>query len=397
MRRANRSRREVLGALAAAGAATWVDPGPVLAHLIATQACPDPTTAGELLGTLPLSRAGAPVQPFGVKFGGAGLDARLVTDLSRLQPDRLVTPNALAYIRTECPRSAAERGPWRINTSGLVTREGTLSLEDLTRVARKMGRHLFECAGNNNPANFGLMSVADWDGVPLGDVVSTLPLSSRATGVLVSGVDHDGQKSADSIPGASWVFPLASLDQLGAFFAVHMNGEPVPLDHGKPVRLVVPGWYGCAWIKWVNEIRLVSPDEPATSQMKEFAGRTHQIGRHDLARDYAPAAIQTAATPVRIEKRRGSAGLEYRIVGIVWGGTKPVDRLEIRFGATDAWKPFSICPLPRTHMEWALWEYRWKPDKAASYSISLRVPDLTVPQRRLDSGFYARDVTIDEV
>jgi len=397
MSRANRSRREVLGALAATGAATLVDPGPVLAHLVATQPCSDPTTASELLGTLPLSRAGAPVQPFGVKFGGTGLDARLVTDLSRLQPDRLITPNALAYIRTECPRAAAERSPWTITTSGLVTREGTLTLEDLTRVARSMGRHLFECAGNNNPANFGLMSVAEWDGVPLMDVVSALPLSARATGVVVSGVDHDGQKSADSIPGASWVFPLAALDQLGAFFAVRMNRDPVPLDHGKPVRLVVPGWYGCAWIKWVNEIRLVGPDEPATSQMREFAGRTHQIGRHDLARDYAPAAIDTAATPVRIEKRRGPAGVEYRIVGIVWGGTRPVDRLEIRFGTTDAWKPFSICPLPRTHKEWSLWEYRWKPDTAGSYRIALRVPDLTVPQHRLDGGYYVREVTIDEV
>ena len=83
-----------------------------------------------------------------------------------------------------------------------------------------------------------------------------------------------------------------------------MNGEPVPADHGKPVRLAVPGWYGCSWIKWVNEIRLVGPDEPATSQMVEFAARTHQSAPHKLRRDYTPADIQTAATPVRVEKRR---------------------------------------------------------------------------------------------
>ena len=112
---------------------------------------------------------------------------------------------------------------------------------------------------------------------------------------------------------------------------MRMNGEPVPADHGKPVRLAVPGWYGCSWIKWVNEIRLVGPDEPATTQMVEFAARTHQTEPHKLARDYAPADIQTAATPVRVEKRKGPNGLEYRIVGIVWGGTKPVDRLQIRF------------------------------------------------------------------
>ncbi len=325
MRRPTSSRRRMLRTLAATGAATLVDPGPVLARLVAQQpwqTCADPATTGTLLGTLPLFRAGWPVQPFGVKFGGAGLDARLVTDLSLLEPDRLITPNALAYIRTECPPAvAAHQGPWIIKTSGLMkadargqgvdVRRGTLTLDELTRDARSMGPHLFECSGNNNPANFGLMSVAEWDGVPLSAVVSRLPSSSLATGVLVSGVDHDGQRSADSIPGASWIFPLSSLDRLGAFIAVRMNGEPVPLDHGRPLRLVVPGWYGCAWIKWVNEVRLVGPDEPATSQMREFAGRTHQTRRHDLAREYAPAEIQTAATPVRVEKRRGSAGLEY--------------------------------------------------------------------------------------
>ncbi len=399
MKRAHPSRREVLSALAATGAATLVDLGPVLARVAAQQPCADPATPGTLLGTLPLTRAGFPVQPFGVKFGGAGLHARLVTDLSLLQPDRSITPNALAFIRTEGPAAAAaHQSAWTIRISGIeASAIGTLALDELTRDARQMGPHLCECSGNNNPANFGLMSVAEWDGVPLIDVVSRVPPSSRATGVLVSGVDHDGQRSADSIPGASWIFPLSSLDRLGAFLAVRMNGEPIPLDHGRPLRLVVPGWYGCAWIKWVNEVRLVGLDEPASSQMREFAGRTHQTRRHDLAREYAPAEIQTAATPVRVEKRRGPAGLEYRIVGIVWGGTKPVDRLEIRLGSADAWRPFSTCPPPRTPVGWTMWEYRWKPATRGLYSISLRVPDTSVPQRRLDNGYYMRQVKIDEV
>ncbi len=392
------SRRHVLGTLAAAGAATLVDPGEVLARLAADVPCAAQGSAGELLGTLPLFRGRPAVQPFGTKFGGTGLDARLITDLSVLDPGKLITPNELAYIRAEIPPAAANfQGPWTIDAAGLAAHPGTLMLDDLAKGARKMGPHLFECAGNANPSNFGLMSVAEWDGVPLAEVVARLKPAPEAAGVLVSGFDHIGQVSQRSIVGASWVFPLTALDSLGAFLAVRMNGEPVPADHGRPVRLVVPGWYGCAWIKWVNEIYLVGSDERATSQMVEFAGRTHQSDPHRYARDYAPAHIQTAATPVRVEKRRGPGGLEYRIVGIVWGGTKPVDRLAIRFGANQPFEPFSVCPAPTTHTTWHLWEYRWRPTAPGTYDIALSVPDPSVPQRRLNTGYYMRQVTIEEI
>ncbi len=402
------TRRQVLGTLAAASAATLVDPGQVLARLAADVPCTASAPAGELLATLPLFRDRSQVQAFGVKYGGAGLDARLVTDLSILDAGKLITPNELAYIRTEIPAAAAAHtGPWTIETSGLLAKAGTLNLDALARPSKNMGPHLFECSGNGNPSNFGLMSVAEWEGIPLTSVVAGLKPTTEATGVLVSGFDHIGQVSQRSIVGASWVFPLASLDKLGAFLAVRMNGEAVPADHGKPVRLVVPGWYGCTWIKWVNEIRLVGPEEPATTQMVEFANRTHQAEPFKLAKDYTPADIQTAATPVRIEKRRTASGIEYRIVGIVWGGSKTVDRLAVRitpsapkpqpFDKTGEFTPFAVCPTPKTHAMWSLWEYRWKPTAPGTYDVALKVADAAVPQRRLETGYYVRQVAIDDV
>ena len=290
------------------------------------------------------------IQPYGVKFGGPGLDARQITDLSRLDPDRLITPSDAVFVRTERPPAAARQSrSWRIATTGLLGREGSLTIEELTRMSRAMGTHLLECAGNNNPANFGLMSVASWDGVPLVDILSRLQPTAQATAVLIAGLDDEAQRSAVSVAGASWVLPIAALDRLGAFLALRMNGEPLPPDHGMPVRLVVPGWYGCAWIKWVTAIRLVGADEPATSQMKEFAGRTHQQARHDLARDYAPADIQAAAMPIRVEQRRTADGVYYRIVGIVWGGDRPADRLEIRFGTDDSWTAGRDVPATPHH------------------------------------------------
>ena len=394
----NPSRRQMLGTLAAASAATLVDPGEVLARMAADVPCVAGGPAGELLGTLPLFRDRSQAQAFGVKYGGPGLDARLVTDLSLLEPNTLITPNELAYIRTEIPAAAAAHiGPWTLDASGLLASPTVLKLDDLSPRSRKMGPHLFECSGNANPSNFGLMSVAEWEGIPLVDVVSRLKPSKDATAVLVSGFDHIGQNSQRSIVGASWVIPLASLDKLGAFLAIRMNGTPVPADHGKPVRLVVPGWYGCSWIKWVNEIRLVGPDEPATTQMVEFAGRTHQTEPYKLAADYTPADIQTAATPVRIEKRKGPNGIEYRIVGILWGGTKAVDRLAIRFKKDEPFVPFAVCPAPKTHTMWSLWEYRWKPAVPGTYDIALEVADQSVPQRRLKTGYYMRQVKIEEI
>ena len=394
----SQTRRQMLGTLAAAGAATLVEPGEVLARLAADVPCAGTTPGGELLGTLPLFRNRPQPQPFGVKISGQGLDARLITDLSILEPSNLITPNELAYIRTEIPAAAANhQGPWTLDASGMVTRPATLKLDDLARLSRKMGPHLFECSGNGNPSNFGLMSVAEWEGIPLTEVVARLKPTKEATGVLISGYDHIGQVSQRSIVGASWVYPLADLDKLGAFLATRMNGEPLPADHGKPVRLAVPGWYGCAWIKWVNEIRLVGPDEPATTQMVEFANRTHQAAPHKFAREYTPADIHTAATAVRVEKRKSPNGIDYRIVGILWGGTKPVDRLAIRFGKDQPATPFTVCPAPKTHVMWSLWEYRWKPTVPGIYDISLEVPDKSVPQRRLDSGYYMRQVKIDEI
>lgn len=390
------TRRQMLGTLAAAGTAVLAEPSEVLARMAANVPCAGP--AGELLGTLPLFRNRVLPPHFGVKYDGVGLDTRLDTDLSLLEPNKLITPNDLAYIRTEIPAAAANhKGPWTIETSGLLATPAVLHLDDFTALSKKMGPHLFECSGNGSNRDFGLMSVAEWEGIPLTEIVARLKPSTDATAVLVSGYDHIGQNSQRSIVGASWVFPLADLDSLGAFLAITMNGEPVPADHGKPVRLAVPGWYGCSWIKWVNEIRLVGHDEPATSQMVEFANRTYQTAPHKYARDYAPIEIQTAATPVRVEKRKAPTGLEYRIVGIVWGGKKVVNRLAISFGNDQPYTPFEICPAPKTHTMWQLWEYRWTPAAPGTYTINMKVPDASVPQRRLDSGYYMRQVKIEEI
>lgn len=395
---ANLSRRGVLGAGVAWTSMAWLSNlTPLVERLAARESCAAAGPLGELLGTLPLSPERGQVLPLGQMYGGEGLDARLLNDLSLLEPDTLVTPNERFFIRTGYPPSlVGRRGPWHITVGGMATKVGPLALDDLMRDAGPMGAHITECSGNANPRNFGLLSVAEWDGVPLAPVVQKLGPTAGATGVLVSGVDHEASASGRSEPTASWVYPLDALDRMGAFLAVRMNGQPLPPDHGAPVRMAIPGWYGCTWIKWVNEIRLVGADEPATAQMREFAARTEQTGVPDLARDYKPAEIDLTGTPVRVEKRRVDGRLEYRIVGIIWGGDRPVDRMRIGFGK-DEWTDLQICPAPKTHRIWSMWEHRWRPTAPGLYDIALKSADPSIRTRRLDRGYYTRQVRVDGV
>lgn len=343
-----------------------------------------PGPRGELTDTLPLHGTVARQTPFGRIVGGGGLDARRFTDLSRLQPDRLVTPTSEFFLRTAAPAAlSAMQDPW------------PLPLADYRRRARPQGAHLLECSGNVDPDNFGLLSVAEWDGVPLADVIPSLPRPPDAAALLVEGLD-DPESTRSSRAGASWIFPLDTLARTGAFLATGMNGAPLEADHGAPVRLVVPGWYGCSWIKWVTALRLVGPDLPPTGQMIEFSLRTHQPQLPTRALDYVPPVIDLAATPVRVEKRRLDGRLFYRVVGIVWGGERPVERLLIRFRAGDTPTLFSLCPPPSTHQRWSLWDYEWHPAAPGVYSIALAAADPDIRTRRLDVSFYVRRVVIDQ-
>ncbi|HEY2982200.1 MAG TPA: molybdopterin-dependent oxidoreductase, partial [Anaerolineales bacterium] len=235
--------------------------------------CPDEFAGGEQLGVAPF--VGESERPLEQAFN-SGLDGRLYTDLSKLDPTHLVTPRDAFYIRTRYPDLLVPESPWRVSVLGLPDSPLDLFLDDLLPMAVDQGQLVMECSGNTRSASFGLLSSTEWAGIRLLDAIDRFEIPSGAPRLLVSGFDRYSQPSERSTPGASWIFSFDELERSGAFLATALNGAPLPDDHGAPVRLVVPGWYGCTCIKWVNELRFVGDDEPATSQMREFASRTQQ-------------------------------------------------------------------------------------------------------------------------
>ncbi len=325
---------------------------------------------------------------------GAGLDARLFSNLSKLTPGQLVTPTERFYVRTTASELLDPGKPWVISVSGLVQEPVHLTLEELHRSAKPMGKHLMECSGNTRATRFGLLSVGDWTGVPISDLLATR-MKPRTERVMVSGFDQYPMKSATSIPGADWVFTIEQLKASKAFLATEMNRQRLSKDHGAPVRLIMPGWYGCASIKWVNAITFVDENFLATSQMQEFAARTHQQGVPKLAKDYLPAMIDQAAMPIRVEKWFVDGRIKYRVVGILWGGSRLVKALEIRFNPEEDY--VLVDHFSQTANDpWSFWSHAWTPRTVGTYMIRLRVADPLVETKRLDSGYYVRSVEVTE-
>jgi DMSO/TMAO reductase YedYZ molybdopterin-dependent catalytic subunit len=369
------------------------------------------TSSARLAGVVPLGNPGGlPTPPFG-RLLGSGLDARLFTDLSlpgeSSGTSAWVTPTDRFFVRTASPSAIARAGPWTVRIAGLAGAPAVLTVRELESMSGGGGRYLLECSGNVNQTNYGLMSAADWEGVPLAAILDRIAPAGGASRVLVSGVDDEESAARTSAPGASWIF---SRDDLGgALLALRMNGAPLTRDHGAPVRLIVPGWYGCACIKWVDRIELVPDAAPATAQMREFAARTHQpfdsraiersltAGSPLPARDFIPAVIDTAAMPVRVEKWIVDGRVAYRIAGIIWGGSRPTNALSIRFRSGQPWVKVEDCPLPASTLTWSPWTHTWRPEAPGRYQIVLRVDDPTIRTRRLDLFFYVREIYIDDV
>lgn len=384
------SRRTFLRTTGAATAALMLE------QLLDAQSISTPA-GGRQLGVMRLGRLDARPTPPMHTLLGSGLDARQFTDISTLGPEGLITPTPQFFVRTSHPPALPQAATWQVVLGGRVRAERALTADALSAEAIPMGTRLMECSGNADPANFGLLSAARWRGVPIATLLDRMPALPDGRRIRITGVDDERQRSTTSVPGASWVFSRNELERTGAFLATHMNDAPLTPDHGAPIRLVVPNYYGCSAIKWVSRVDAVTEDEPATAQMREFAARTHQRGVPVVAREYDPPVIELAATPVRVEQWLVGDRVVYRVVGIRWGGAARKAPLTIRFRHTDQFVPVTDCLDADSTNTWSLWSHTWHPAETGRYQIVLNVADRAIPARRLDLYYYTREVEIDRV
>lgn len=182
----------------------------------------------------------------------------LATPLSAL--DRLITPTPIFFVRSHFGPPALKRDR-RLRVSGMVARPLDLGVADLRRFPEVTVTAVLQCAGNGRSLQQprvpgvqwgqGAMGQATWTGVRLRDVLESAGVAPGASHLQVSGADRPPKPT---VPRFVRSTPLSRALDPGTLIAYRMNGEPLTLAHGAPLRLVVPGWAGDHWVKWLTEL-----------------------------------------------------------------------------------------------------------------------------------------------
>ena len=193
-----------------------------------------------------------------------------------LQQD--VVPNDLFYIRnhwTDCPE--IDINTYRLVVDGEVETPLSLSFDEVLGMAQQRFQVTFECCGNSPVPDYwakatrtgsvmemikghGIMGNAEWAGISLKDLLARAGVKDSAVEVMFEGADHGPDETVGDPPDVTYErsLPIAKALHPDTMLAYEMNGEPLPLNHGYPLRLLVPGWYGMNSVKWLVGIHVLN-------------------------------------------------------------------------------------------------------------------------------------------
>ncbi|HEX8433419.1 MAG TPA: sulfite oxidase [Longimicrobium sp.] len=285
-----------------------------------------------------------------------------------------ITPAGLHYVRTNFPIPMLHDHRIVVEGRGRVE----LTMAELRRFPRRTVAATLECAGNDRLTlaplpdgelwGGGAVASAEWSGVSLAEVLAAAGVADDALEVLVEGADS-GVVAAATIPFARSL-PLAKALHPDTLLALEMNGAPIPAEHGAPVRLVVPGWYGMASVKWVARIAVLA--EP-------FAGH-FQRARYVFdygAGEAEPVALMAVKSTITEPAEGGRIAAGPTVVrGWAWSGAGPVARVEVAVDGGDAWSEARVFP-PSAGYLWQRWEYEWNAAGPGRHTLRARAHDAT--------------------
>jgi DMSO/TMAO reductase YedYZ molybdopterin-dependent catalytic subunit len=314
-----------------------------------------------------------------------------------------VTENEDFYLVQHYGQPEVDNDAWRLRVTGMVDNELELSLSDLMSgdtVDQQVG---FECGGNSQRLFHGLIGNANWRGVSLRDILQRAGIQDGAKEVVFFGADIASEEIRGREVDKAFARGLSIPDAMREenMLAFEMNGEPLPHYHGKPLRLIVPGWYGVANVKWLTQIHVQN-----TRYMGRFMGRDYvtlkkeNVGGVERWVENSVTTMNLKSSIVRVTEMSG----RYSIQGFVLNDGTPLRSVEIKID-DGPWQTAEMNPN-NTQYSWKLFSLDWTNPTPGDHTLVSRVTDINgnvqatpaeLPEKVSyweDFGQFTRTITI---
>jgi len=293
-----------------------------------------------------------------------------------------ITPAGLHYLLIHFDIPVVDAASWRLDVGGLVGRELSLSLDDLRSRPSTTHAVTLECAGNgrarlsprpiSQPWLLEAVGTAEWTGVPLRALLEEAGVDDGAVEVVFRGLDHGVEAGSHQYYERSLVLAEAQRDEV--LLAYEMNGRPLLPQHGFPLRLVVPGWYGMTSVKWLDRISLV--DEPFEGYQQSHSYRLRQapgeVGE-PLSRMQPRSLMVPPGVPEFATRKRQVEPGPVTVRGRAWSGLAEVARVEVSADGGATWSDAELLP-EASRWAWRAWEWAWEA-RPGTYELCCRATD----------------------
>jgi DMSO/TMAO reductase YedYZ molybdopterin-dependent catalytic subunit len=292
----------------------------------------------------------------------------------------VVMPNAHFYVRNHFHIPKIDSESYRLAVGGAVDRPLTFSLRELRRMPAHTTVVTLECAGNGrtlfDPAvpgerwNLGAVSTAEWTGVPLIEVLDRAGIRPDAHEVVFRGADGGQIDSAACEIAFERSLPIADARRGEVLLAYAMNGEPLPVQHGFPLRVIVPDWYAVASVKWLSTIEVAVGSFSGEYQTVKYQyewNRGGQPVREPVTLQRVRALI-TEPAPEQ-EVARG----ELAVRGVAWSGAGSIARVEVSLN-DGPWQEARLIGERQRH-RWQWWELILRVSEAGPMTVRARATD----------------------
>jgi DMSO/TMAO reductase YedYZ molybdopterin-dependent catalytic subunit len=279
-----------------------------------------------------------------------------------------VTPPGLHYVLVHYDIPSVDAHEWRLQLDGCLEQPVTMDLDELRALPSRTVRVTMECAGNgraryeprpvSQPWLVEAVGTAEWTGVPLADLLELVRVRDDAVDVVFTGADHGVERGVEQ--DYQRALSMAEAMDGDVLVAFEMNGRPIPPQHGFPVRLVVPGWYGMAHVKWLTSIEVLDHTFEGFQNAVAYRMRSQPDDPGTPVTRIEPRALlEPPGFPDFMSRTRFVHPGPVMLRGRCWSGWAPVSGVEVSADGGTTWLPATLEPDLGSRWAWRRFSCEW--------------------------------------